>query len=120
MMEAACTSETSVDIQTRTRQYIPEDSELHTCHRENFKSHMIQCRLIKIQLELLSNSTEYKHYELPCTFLALRYFNFQDVKGCQLLDVQMTSSRAGGREEIKCTRDNRTPVNWLLHPSRSV
>jgi hypothetical protein len=29
MMEAACTSETSVDIQLRTRQYIREDSELH-------------------------------------------------------------------------------------------
>jgi hypothetical protein len=29
MMEAARTSETSVDIDLRTRQYIPEDSELH-------------------------------------------------------------------------------------------
>jgi hypothetical protein len=29
LMEAARTSETSVDIQLRTRQYIPEDSELH-------------------------------------------------------------------------------------------
>jgi hypothetical protein len=28
MMEAAHTSETSVDIQLKTRQYIPEDSEL--------------------------------------------------------------------------------------------
>jgi hypothetical protein len=28
MMEAARTSETSADIQLRTRQYIPEDSEL--------------------------------------------------------------------------------------------
>jgi hypothetical protein len=28
MMEAARTSETSVDIDLRTRQYIPEDSEL--------------------------------------------------------------------------------------------
>jgi hypothetical protein len=28
MIEAARTSETSVDIQLRTRQYIPEDSEL--------------------------------------------------------------------------------------------
>jgi hypothetical protein len=28
MMEAARTSETSVDIQLRTRKYIPEDSEL--------------------------------------------------------------------------------------------
>jgi hypothetical protein len=27
--EEACTSETSVGIQLRTRQYIPEDSELH-------------------------------------------------------------------------------------------
>jgi hypothetical protein len=40
MMEAACTSETTVDIQLRTRQYIPEDnSELHIRHRENLKSH---------------------------------------------------------------------------------
>jgi hypothetical protein len=41
MMKAACTSETSVDIQLRTRQYIPEDSELHTRRRENLKSHML-------------------------------------------------------------------------------
>jgi hypothetical protein len=39
MMEAARTSETSVDNYF-TRQYIPEDnSELHTRRRENFKSH---------------------------------------------------------------------------------
>jgi hypothetical protein len=35
MMEAARTTETSVDIQLRTRQYIPENSELHTRRREN-------------------------------------------------------------------------------------
>jgi hypothetical protein len=29
MMETASTSETSVDIRLRTRQYMPEDSELH-------------------------------------------------------------------------------------------
>jgi hypothetical protein len=40
MMEAARTSETSVDIQLRTRQYIPDDSELHTCRHENLKSHI--------------------------------------------------------------------------------
>jgi hypothetical protein len=38
MMEAARTCETSVDIQLRTRQYIPEDSELHTRRREKIKS----------------------------------------------------------------------------------
>jgi hypothetical protein len=41
MMEAARTSETSVDILLGTRQYIPEDSELHTSRRENLKSHEI-------------------------------------------------------------------------------
>jgi hypothetical protein len=30
MIEAARTSETSVDIQLRTRQYFPDDSELFT------------------------------------------------------------------------------------------
>jgi hypothetical protein len=41
MMEAACTSETSVDNYF-TRQYIPEDkSELHTRCRENLKSHKV-------------------------------------------------------------------------------
>jgi hypothetical protein len=40
MMEAAHSSETSVDNYF-TRQYIPEDkSELHTHRRENLKSHM--------------------------------------------------------------------------------
>jgi thiamine kinase-like enzyme len=38
---AARTSERSVDIQLRTLQYIPEDSELHTRRRENLKSHNI-------------------------------------------------------------------------------
>jgi len=35
----ARTSETTVDIQLRTRQYIPEDSELYIRSRQNFKSH---------------------------------------------------------------------------------
>jgi hypothetical protein len=46
MMEAAPTSETSVDIQLRTRQYIPEDSELHTCRPENLKSHNLSVVLL--------------------------------------------------------------------------
>jgi hypothetical protein len=41
MMEAARTSETSVDNHF-TGQYIPEDnSEHHTRRRENFKSHTL-------------------------------------------------------------------------------
>jgi hypothetical protein len=37
MMEAARASETSVDIYLTTRQYIPEDYELHTRHSGNLK-----------------------------------------------------------------------------------
>jgi hypothetical protein len=37
-MEAAYISETSVDIYLTTRQYISDDSELHTRRRENLKS----------------------------------------------------------------------------------
>jgi hypothetical protein len=39
MPAAARTSQTSDDNDLRTRQYIPEDSELHTRRRENLKSH---------------------------------------------------------------------------------
>jgi hypothetical protein len=41
MMEAARTSETSVDIQSKTWQYVPEDSELYTRRRKNLKSHEV-------------------------------------------------------------------------------
>jgi hypothetical protein len=40
--EAVRTSETSVNIYLTTRQYIPEDCELHTRRRENLKSHNLQ------------------------------------------------------------------------------
>jgi hypothetical protein len=39
-MEAASTSETSVNFYQTTRRNIPEDSHLHTRHRENLKSHL--------------------------------------------------------------------------------
>jgi hypothetical protein len=41
MMEATRTSETSFDIYLTTRQYIPEDSDLHTRRRENLNSHVV-------------------------------------------------------------------------------
>jgi len=50
MMEAAHISETSVDIQLRTWQYIPEDSELHTRRRENLKSHTVFRHVIRQNL----------------------------------------------------------------------
>jgi hypothetical protein len=41
MMEAACNSETSVDIDLTTQQYIPEDSALHTRRSDNLKPHRV-------------------------------------------------------------------------------
>jgi hypothetical protein len=39
MIEAAISSETSVNLYQTTRCNIPEDSHLHTCRRENLKFH---------------------------------------------------------------------------------
>jgi hypothetical protein len=38
MIEAASTSETSENFYQTTRHNNPEDSHLHTCHRENLKT----------------------------------------------------------------------------------
>jgi hypothetical protein len=60
MMEAAITSETSVEIQLRTRQYNPEDSELHTRCRENLKCHIgLHCFISYENGELLRLETVY-------------------------------------------------------------
>jgi hypothetical protein len=59
MMEAARTSETSVDIQLTTRQYIPEDYELHTRCRENLKAHESEdshLMFITLMMETVSSS----------------------------------------------------------------
>jgi hypothetical protein len=41
MMEAAITSETSVNFYQTTRRNKPEDSHFHTRRRENMKSHSV-------------------------------------------------------------------------------
>jgi hypothetical protein len=41
MLEAAGTSETSVNFYQTTRSNNPEDSHLHTRRRENLKSHLV-------------------------------------------------------------------------------
>jgi hypothetical protein len=48
MMEAASTSETSVNFYQTTRRNIPEDSHLQNRRRENLKSHLEELlRLVK-------------------------------------------------------------------------
>jgi hypothetical protein len=46
MMAAVSTSETSVNFYQAFRRNIPEDSHLHTCHRENLKPHLVRIGLI--------------------------------------------------------------------------
>jgi hypothetical protein len=63
MMEASRTSETLVDIQLRTWQYIPEDSELYTHHRENVKSHICIYSLMLFSNSNYTVSNERTMYE---------------------------------------------------------
>jgi hypothetical protein len=48
-MEAVRTSEMSVNFNVTTRRYIPEESEIQTCCRENLKFHTV--RLLKQSVE---------------------------------------------------------------------
>jgi cell division protein FtsL len=45
MMEAICTSETSVYFKHTTRRYISEGYNLHISHHDNLKSHTISISL---------------------------------------------------------------------------
>jgi hypothetical protein len=56
-MEAARTPETSVSIQLRTRQYIPEDSEFHTRRRENLKSHKLLFIIVVVVIIIIITGT---------------------------------------------------------------
>jgi hypothetical protein len=62
-MEATRTSETSVDIQLRIRQYIPEDSELHTRRRENLVCHKI-FNFIQFNHAIFTISSHFRFYIL--------------------------------------------------------
>jgi hypothetical protein len=69
LMEAERTSERSVDIQLRTRQYIPEDSELHIRRRENLKSHdyiLVHNLSLRILFCPRSDSCSLLHFLLVC------------------------------------------------------
>jgi hypothetical protein len=51
MMSTDVSDVRSLSIDLRTRQYIPEDSELHSRYRENLKSHMEQDHVGRIGKE---------------------------------------------------------------------
>jgi hypothetical protein len=53
VIEAASTSETSVNLYQTTRRYNPEDSHLHTRRRENLKSYQFISQIIALQYKQL-------------------------------------------------------------------
>jgi hypothetical protein len=73
MMEAVPTSETSVD-NNFTRQYIPEDnSEHHTRHRENLKSHKetVVCVMSEYERLVWDGPLEANFYLTPLQLLVI-------------------------------------------------
>jgi hypothetical protein len=75
MMEAARTSETSVDNYF-TRKFIPEDnSELHTRRRENLKSHFATYILFFLRWGFLTpaQSPKWKATPVGCPRLLIQY-----------------------------------------------
>jgi hypothetical protein len=86
MMEAARISETSVDIQLRTRQCIPEDSELRTRRRENLKSHTI--------LRILKDHTSESDYIFTFSLSVISYLctlHNQLIKLCNAVSIATDS-----------------------------
>jgi hypothetical protein len=64
MMEAASTSETSVNFYQTTRRYNPEDSHLHTRSRENLKSYNLESVLLLILSIILRTVTNKNNTEI--------------------------------------------------------
>jgi hypothetical protein len=62
MIEAR-SSETSVDIQLKTRQFIPEDCEVHTRRRDNLKSHII----LTVVLDIVHRLGYLSKYDVSAT-----------------------------------------------------
>jgi hypothetical protein len=67
MMEAATTSETSVNFYQTTRRNNAEDSHLSTRRRENLKSHKLKNFTIKTNLNRTKNKC---NFYLGCVILA--------------------------------------------------
>jgi hypothetical protein len=69
MMEAVHTSEKSVNFNVTTWHYVPENSKLHTCHRENLKSH-----------KYLNATYDLEYTDFPNAFFAvLEYRSGHDI-----------------------------------------
>jgi hypothetical protein len=66
-VEAASISETSANLYQTTRRNNPEDSHLHTCRRENLRSHKYDCgdlqKVTTMSKQLLNSRCTLKYPE---------------------------------------------------------
>jgi hypothetical protein len=99
-LEAASTSETSVNFYQTTRRNNPEDSHLHTCRRENLKSHNMnylgkEARKKKVETFSLKITVKFQIILCPALLtdvclsvtllkLVLRHANFPAVVGLKI------------------------------------
>jgi hypothetical protein len=120
-MEATRTSETSVDFQLRTRQYIPEDSELYTRRRENLKSHIVlRCPLlISYGLFWLSNlaSPNSGLKNLICAasrFLASLFFMIQFSLPQHKLALDVTLRSRNFVSVVTCFPTSRLIIQFII------
>jgi hypothetical protein len=126
MMEAARTSETLVNFYQTARRYNPEESHLHTHHRENLKSKLTECfkpwKLLEIQMLIISyvNST---CTCLSVTFLhmfCLLYISFPELTWGHSFTCVGIKFSASGREDVdvRTLGRGRPFVCELLNPHR--
>jgi hypothetical protein len=100
MMEAASTSETSVNFHQTTRRNNPEDSHLHTCRRENFRSY-----LSNLLTGCIIHFPSHKHdiYNQSLAYTASTTYAFHKVATCCL--------HHQGQEPVS---QGRTLADWFL------
>jgi hypothetical protein len=97
VMEAVCTSETSVSFNETPRRYIPEYSQLHTRRRENVKSRCIQ------SVQLICSACSQSNFIIRKTVETRKYpsridwNSNRDWKGEQNLFCAHTDTRLQGQ-----------------------
>jgi hypothetical protein len=70
----------NVDIQLSTRQYIPEDSELHTRRREELKSHKFVIEGTTVKMNLYDQLGTFLQFIMAEDFVCLKY------QACNLIE----------------------------------
>jgi hypothetical protein len=94
VMEAVRTSKTSANIYLTTRQYIPEDSKLHTRRRENLKCHNTLYTFLSSPTRATC-PTHLIRLDLICLMMFGDEYKLWSFSLCKFLHSPLTSSLLG-------------------------